>query len=387
MENSKTEAAWGDRRRGARPGHLSEAPTCCSSSESSENPTHSSKEVPVLRRQRGTPAPGTAETAQARGRVPRTVPGPGRGSLCCTSPPPATVRTAARPRPGRGVRVPRGSPRAAGRASPGGSRAGRFPPAFHPRAEQAAGYVPEPQAPGKAGSLPRALDRVRNGPLEFYKENTTVLSSSRLTPTRLPAPTSPCASFPEALRIAHGKEKPKLSLGRQHLAGSEGAQGTFLGSGGRGARCGAPGLLPLGPLRRIPGARRESLFGPTGSSPGQPAYRLDSRGSVPGDFHGPPWRLGETPGSSSHDRPHRRGRTPSRRPLVSKQRGDLRPRLPRRLSRTAAGASPELCSRRVPGPFKFTRGDGRKRSESQARRPAHPARWQGRGWKGTGDFS
>ena len=29
-----------------------------------------------------------------------------------------------------GVRVPRGSPRAAGRASPGGSRAGRFPPAF-----------------------------------------------------------------------------------------------------------------------------------------------------------------------------------------------------------------------------------------------------------------
>ena len=48
---------------------------------------HSSKEVPVLRKQRRTPVPGTAEAAQARGRVPRTVPGPGRGSLCCTSSP------------------------------------------------------------------------------------------------------------------------------------------------------------------------------------------------------------------------------------------------------------------------------------------------------------
>ena len=180
------------------------------------------------------------------------------GPFAAPLPPPATVRTAARPRPGRGVCVPRGCPRAAGRASPGGSRAGRFPPAFHPGAEQAAGDVPEPQAPGKAGSLPRALDRVRNGPLEFYKENTTVLSSSRLPPTRLPAPTSPCASFPEALRISHGKEKPKLSLGRQHLAGSEGAQGTFLGR------------RPRGPMRR-PGAASP---GPDSQNPRCPAGKL-----------------------------------------------------------------------------------------------------------------
>ena len=75
---------------------------------------------------------------------------------------------------------------------------------------------------------------------------------------------------------------------------------------------------------------------------------MDSRGLAPGDFHGPPWRLGETPGSSSRDRPHRRGCTPSRRPLVSKQPANLRPRAQRRLSRTAVGAGPELCSRRVP---------------------------------------
>ena len=158
-----------------------------------------------------------------------------------TSPTPATVRTAARPGQGVGSASP-GAPLGPQAASPGGSRAGRFPPAFHPGAEQGAGDVPEAQAPGKAGQ-----ERwVRSG---TALSNFTQKIPQCYLPAICPHPTScsnfSSASFPEALRIAPGEEKPKLSLGRQHLAGSEGAQGTVLGSGGRGARCGAPGPLPL----------------------------------------------------------------------------------------------------------------------------------------------
>lgn len=40
-----------------------------------------------------------------------------------------------------------------------------------------------------------------------------------------------------------------------------------------------------------------------------------------------------------------------------------------------------------PRPFQVRPGDGRKPRGSQARRPARPARWKGRGWRGAADFS
>lgn len=176
-----------DRGRGARPGHLSEAPMCCSPSESSENPMHPGKEVPVLRKQSGTLAPGTAEAADARGRVPRTVPGPGRGSPCCTSPHPP--RFGRRRGAGQG---PSGSrawgPRPQGFPSGGRPRGleETAPGASHQLSTQGLSKQPatsrSPRHQGRPALCSGALGRVRNGPLEFFKENTVVLSSSRLPP-------------------------------------------------------------------------------------------------------------------------------------------------------------------------------------------------------------
>lgn len=207
---------------------------------------HPGKEVPVLRKQRGTPAPGTAEAADARGRVPRAVPGPGREYPCCTSPHPP--RFGRRRGPGQG---PSGSrawgPRPQGLPSGGRPRGleETAPGASHQLSTLGLSKQPatsrSPRHQGSPALCSGALGRVRSGPLEFFKENTIVLSSSRLPLTRLPAPASRCASFPEAPRIARGKEKQKLSLGRQRLAGPEGAQGTILPCSWR----------PWGPMRRL----------------------------------------------------------------------------------------------------------------------------------------
>ena len=129
----------------------------------------------------------------------------------------------------------------------GGNCAGRFPPAFHPGAEQAAGDVPELQAPGKTGSLLRGAGSGQERPSLIFQRKYHSATFLPSAPHRLPAPASRCASFPEAPRIGRGK-KQKLSLGRQPLAGPEGAQGTILPCSWR----------PRGPMRR-PGAASPAL--------------------------------------------------------------------------------------------------------------------------------
>lgn len=226
-------------------------------SESSENPTHPTEEVPVPRKQRGTPAPGMAEAAQARGRVPRTF----------SAPLPHPPRFGPRRSPGQGVgSASPGAPLGPQAASPGGSHAGRFPPAFHPGAEQGAGDVPEAQAPGKAGQE----GWVRSG---TALSNFTKKIPQCYLPPVCPHPTS-CSNFSQRF-FSRGAQN------RAWIGEAETFPWTPASRRLRGRPRNSPGQWrPRGPMRRPGAASPEKFRFAESQVPGRKA----SLGQA-----GPPW--------------------------------------------------------------------------------------------------
>lgn len=259
MENPKTEAV-GDRRRGVRPGRLSEAPTCCSRmSEFLENPTHPTEEVPVPRKQRDFSAPGTAEAAQARGRVPRTF----------SAPLPHPPRFGPRRSPGQGVgsASPGAPPRAAGRV------AWRKPRRALPTSFPPPGLSKEPatsQRPRHQGRPVRKAGSLSGTALS----NLTKKTACGYLPPVCPHPTS-CSNFSQRFFPRRSSESrldrrsrnfpldasispaPRAPKEQSRAVAAEGpdaaASGRFPGkSASRNPRC--PAGKPFWAKRVLPGA-------------------------------------------------------------------------------------------------------------------------------------
>lgn len=341
--------------------------------------------------------PWTAKASEARGQVPRTVPGPGSGSPFC--PPPRGSDGGASPAETKASPVlgclSAGAPLRRQAAWPGWRKP--RPGAAHPLSTPGLSQRPEasrsPRHQGKPAFCSGAVGRVENAPLEFYKENIAMASPSHLPPNPdscLPGflfqllPPLLFPSHPETRAVRRSRNFPLTQKSRRPQGRPKDSPSRQLAAEGLGGSSPAP--LPPTPLRGIPGARGKASLGQPGPLGSQPtSWTLGPWAQ--GTSTALPWRLSETPGSATGIRPHQQdarlpaapssqssGATSGPGPSAA---SPAQPRAP--ALNSALNASPALSSS-----FKGMAGSV---PGSQARRPAHPARWQGRGWKGTGDFS